>query len=280
MKTIKKLSALAFALVLLFTVARADWKPAEGNSARFSELFTLLQRGGKDAEAVERVIREIGEQRGDDGDIARAVYDNWKAITDPAYELYTWHGGETAGELESSGLDFSGKHAFVVLGYALSDGEMREELVGRCDAAAAAARSFPDAILITTGGATGANNPYMHTEAGMMKDYLVQQCGIDEARIFTDTEAMITSDNAVNAFRIMREQGIETYTIVTSNYHQRWALVLFNAIEAVIEKDTGHRIRRVGNYNYPAQENISETTGVLSGLSQLSSLFRGTVRTE
>ena len=46
MKTIKKLSALAAALMMLFTAARADWKPAEGNSARFSELFSLLQ--GKD----------------------------------------------------------------------------------------------------------------------------------------------------------------------------------------------------------------------------------------
>ena len=280
MKTIKKLSALAAALMMLFTAARADWKPAEGNSARFSELISLLERGGEDAEAAERVIREIGEQREDDGDIARAVFGNWKEITDPAFVMYTWHGGETAGELEDSGLDFGGKHAFVVLGYALANGEMKGELIGRCDAAAAAARSFPDAILITTGGATGPNNPYMHTEAGMMKDYLVRERGIDEARIFTDPDAMLTSDNAVNAFRIMREQGIETYTIVTSNYHQRWALVLFNAVEAVYEKDTGHRIRRVGNYNYPAQENISGTAGVLSGLSQLSSLFRGTVRTK
>ena len=280
MKTIKKLSALIAALILLFTAARADWKPAEGNSARFSELFTLLQRGGKDAEAVERVIREIGAQRGDDGHIARAVYDNWKAITDPAYELYTWHGGETAGELESSGLDFSGKHAFVVLGYALQNGEMRDELVGRCDAAAAAARSYPEAILITTGGATGANNPYMHTEAGMMKEYLVKECGIDAGRIFTDPEAAITSDNALNASRIMKEQGIETYTIVTSNYHQRWAQILFNAVGAIYEKDTGYRVRMVGNYNFPAHVTTSATTGVLSGLGQLAALFRGTIRTE
>lgn len=279
MKTIKKLSALAVMLILLFTAARADWKPAEGNGARFSELFSLLQGGGKDAEAVERVIRTIGERSGDDGDVARAIYDNWKEITDPAFVTYTWQGGENAGELEDSGLDFSGKHAFVVLGYALMNGEMRDELIGRCDAAAAAARSWPDAILITTGGATGPNNPYMHTEAGMMKDYLVKECGIGEARIFTDPDATLTSDNAVNAFRIMKEQGIETYTIVTSDYHLRWALVLFNAVGAVYEKDTGCRIRMAGNYNYPARANTTNTSGVQSGLSQLASLFRGTVRT-
>lgn len=280
MKTIKKLSALAVALVLLFSAAQADWTPAEGNGARFAELFSLLEKGGTDEAAIEEALREIGRENEGDGGIARAVYDNWKEITDPAYELYTWHGGETAAGLEDSGLDFSGKHAFVVLGYALYDGEMRDELIGRCNAVAAAARSFPDAVLITTGGATGPNNPEKHTEAGMMKEYLADVCGIDPARIFTDPEAMITSDNAVNAFRIMREQGIGTYTVVTSDYHQLWAQVLFRAVAAVWEKDAGYTVRMVGNYNYPVKGSVSAAKGVVSGLSQLSSLFRRTVRTE
>ena len=49
-------------------------------------------------------------------------------------------------------LEFSGKHAFVVLGFALADGEMTDELKARCEAAAAAAKAFPDSILVCSGG--------------------------------------------------------------------------------------------------------------------------------
>lgn len=284
MKIIQKLSALAAALILLFTAARADWQPAEGSGPLFTELFTLLEdsagKGGADAAAVEDVLQAISRQDEGDGDIARAIADHWKSVTDPAYRMYLYQGGETAGELEDSGLDFSGKHAFVVLGYALSDGKMQDELVGRCKAAAAAARSCPDAVLITTGGATGQNNPHMHTEAGMMKDYLVQKQGIDAERIFTETDAMITAENAVNSFRIMREQGIETYTVITSNYHQLWSQVLFNAMAAIWEKDTGYRVRMVGNYSYQAREASAALRSARNGLRQLSTLFTKPVRTE
>ena len=151
---------------------------------------------------------------------------------------------------------------------------MQEELIGRCDAAAAAARSYPDAILITTGGATGSNNPEGHTEAGMMKDYLTEQCGIDAGRIFTDTEAMTTLENAVNSFRILKEKGIETFTIVTSNYHQRWAQILFNAVAAAREKGTGYRVRLVGNYNYPAQPDTPRRAHCATAANQLRALMR------
>ncbi|MBR2660499.1 MAG: YdcF family protein [Clostridia bacterium] len=280
MKTIKKLSALIAALILLFTTAHADWQPAEGNGPLFAQLFSLLEDDETDGSAVEGILQEICRQNEGDGEIARAIVDHWNAVTDPAYRMYLYRGGETAGELEDSGPEFSGKHAFVVLGYALSDGEMQEELIGRCDAAAAAARSFPDAVLITTGGATGPNNPYEYTEAGMMKDYLVQKHGIDAGRIFTETEAMTTAENAVNAFRIMREQGIETFTVVTSNYHQLWAQVLFNAMAAVWEKDTGYRVRMAGNYSYPARAAEAARGSVRKGLRQLTSLFMKPVRTE
>ena len=283
MRFFRRTAALAAALILLFTAALADWQPAEGNSPRFSELFRLLDESvgeeGPDTASIRAVMQAIRKKSEDDYDVARAIVDHWNTVTDPAYKMYAYRDQETAYALEKSGLDFSGKHAFVVLGFVLQDGEMQEELVGRCNAAAAAARSYPDAILITTGGATGPNNPEGHTEAGMMKDYLVNECGIDAGRIFTETEAMTTADNAVNSFRIMRGQGIRTYTIVTSNYHQRWAQVLFNAMAAVYEKDAGYQVRMVGNYNYPARPYTTSTTGVRTGLGQLTSLFRNPIRT-
>ena len=278
MKTVKRITALAAALLLLFAFARADWEPAGGNIARFMELLDLLEAtvgdDAPDRAEIDRALDAIRQGSEDDYDIARAIVDHWYAtVLDMDYRMYIYRGEDRAEALERSGLDFSGKHAFVVLGYQLEDGGMQEELIGRCDAAAAAARSFPDSILITTGGATGANNPDMHTEAGMMKDYLVREHGINPYRIFTDTEAMSTLENAVNAFRILEEQGIESLTIVTSDYHQRWAQILFNAMAAVYEKETGYRVRITGNFNYPARPNASRTSGVRVGLGQLSSLL-------
>lgn len=57
---------------------------------------------------------------------------------------------------------------------------MTEDLIGRCGAAAATARAFPDSVLVCSGGAAGGSNPEKHTEAGMMKAYLSEQCGLGE----------------------------------------------------------------------------------------------------
>ena len=282
MKKIMKPALLMLALVLAFTAARAEkWRAADGNAVRFRVLFDLLidacgeEPSPSNASSTELVISQIREESADDGDIAQAIADHWQSnVLDSGYRMFVYRGEEKAEALERSGLDFSGKHAFVVLGYCLRDGQMTDELVGRCDAAAAAARSFPDAILITTGGATGSNNPDGHTEAGEMKRYLVNTCGIDESRIFTDTEAMTTQENAVNTFRILREQGISTYTIVTSDYHQLWGQILFNAVAAIYEKSVGYEVRMIGNYNYPARPDAGRTSGCGTGLSQLSGLIR------
>jgi len=280
MKTLKQITALAIALLLLFTSAQADWKPARDNAARFRELMNLLEESiveeGPDPDAVDAVLEAIRRESADDYDIAKAIVDHWNAtVLDREYRMFIYRGEDRAYTLERSGLDFGGKHAFVVLGFQLEDGEMQEELVGRCDAAAAAARSFPDSILITTGGATGPNNQFMHTEAGMMKDYLVREYGISTYRIYTDTLAMSTLENAVNSFVILEELQIDSMTIVTSNYHQRWAQILFNAMAAIYEKETGYKVRIVGNFNYMARPNASRTSGVRVAIGQLSSLFSG-----
>lgn len=279
MKTVKRVIALVLVLILAVSAAGAEgWKAAEANRPRFLELIGLLEASldgaGLDEAAADALLEEIRQDSSDDYEIARAITDHWKdAVMDLRYRMFAFRGQDRAYALERSGLDFSGKHAFIVLGFQLEGGEMQEELIGRCEAAAAAARSFPDAVLITTGGATGADNPEGHTEAGLMKDYLTQQCGIDAGRIYTDPDAMTTLENAVNTFRILKQQGIETFTLVTSDYHQRWAQILFNAMAAIYETETGYRVRMVGNFNYIARPDAARTAGCRTGLTQLKSLF-------
>ena len=89
-----------------------------------------------------------------------------------------------------------------------------------------------------------------------MKQYLVEVCGIEESRIFTDERAMTTAENAVNTFAIMKEQGVESMTIVTSSYHQRWGQALYNALAAIYEQQQGYHARLIGNYCFDTQPSV------------------------
>ena len=229
----------------------------------------------KDGEKIDALVEKISACNADDGDIARAVAEHWKAVyLNPGYRLCIWWRREDANELAATKPDYDEKHAFVVLGYQLKDGKMRNELIGRCKAAAAAAKTFPDTYLVCSGGATGSNNPEYNTEAGLMKQFLISRGGIDRKRIFIDTRAMTTLDNAENTFAILKKQGIHSITLVTSTYHQKWAQVLYNAMAAIYEKRYGYKVRIVGNFCYDIEpESGSYRKGYRIALSQLSEML-------
>ena len=224
----------------------------------------------KKLEADLEKIRKISDS---DYAIASAIMDCWEDVmVNQNYRFIIYGGGEYAPELEDSGIEAYERHAFVVMGFALSKGKMQNELKGRCDAAAAAARSYPESIIICTGGATGGDNPEKHTEAGEMKAYLTEECGIDPARIFIDPEAKITVDNALNALEIMKEQDVHACTIVTSQYHQRWSQMLFRAA-AAISLEEGYPVEIVANYNYKGSGKLSIESGRSMALTQLDMLI-------
>ena len=278
---IRMAALLIVLLVLLVSAAQAEkWLPSEKNSLRFRKLVGLLEdsvlQGAADTAAIDKVLGEIRRASEDEYDIARAVADHWYAVMlDPEYKMYQYRDELTAHELEWSGLDFGGKHAFVVLGYQLDEGHMRPELIGRCDAAAAAARAFPDSYIVTTGGVTGGNNPDGKSEGGLMKTYLSGRCGIDADRIFAEKEALTTLENAVYSLRILQENGIEKITVVTSDYHQRCGQVMFNALAAIYAKATGYQVQIVGNYNYRARPDSAGPGSYLQmTAAQLGLIFR------
>ena len=256
----KKAAALILALVLLAgacpVLAEDGYRPAAGNEEGFVRLLTDLylaarNPSGETGQTVAADLAAIRSVSETDGEIAASIADHWeRTFLNPDYRPCLYGGGERAEELLQSGIPDSRTHAFVVPGYELRDGKMTRELKGRCDAAAAAARAYPEAILVCSGGATGSNNPKNHTEAGLMKRYLVRTCGIDESRIFTDEKAISTLENAVNTFRILREQGVRTFTVVTSSYHQRWGQALYSAMAAVCRGTQGYEAELVGDYSY------------------------------
>ena len=223
-----------------------------------ADLLTAYEQPGSEDKAhIEADLSAVQAVSEGDYPVAKAIADHWRQVyLDPAYALCCHGEGDLAPELAEAGIPDERTHAFVVLGYELQDGEMTDELKGRCEAAAAAARSFPNTILVCSGGATGPNNPEKHTEAGLMKQYLVEVCGIEESRIFTDERAMTTAENAVNTFAIMKDQGVESMTIVTSSYHQRWGQALYNALAAIYEQQQGYHARLIGNYCFDTQPSV------------------------
>ena len=239
--------------------AAGRYRIAKRNEADFRALISRLvsayeQPSAEDAAAIDGTIAAIRRRSETDGALAEAVASHWRAVyLDKDYALRFYRGDGLATELLESGMRDGPGHAFVVLGYELKNGRMAEELRGRCDAAAAAARAFPASILVCSGGATGANNPDKHTEAGEMKAYLTEVCGIDASRIFIDEEAMTTAENAVNTFAILRAQDVHRITVVTSGYHQRWGQVLMNAMAALCRLEDGYGVSIEENFCFSAE---------------------------
>ena len=285
MRSVKVIIAAVLILMLLCgTAAGETWRAAEEDLPMFETLLERLETEEKDKvkadrDELEYILEMIHLKSAEEYEVGRAIVDFWYGTAKNSnYRKFAYRGEEKATPLERSGLDFSGKHAFVVLGYQLQDGEMTDELKGRCDAAAAAARSFPDSLLICTGGATGSNNWENHTEAGEMKMYLARDCHIDADRILTDDQAQTTLENAVNVFKLLKEKGIEKITLVTSDYHQMRAQMLFNTVGAIWKAHTGMEVSIVGNYNWLTQAG-NRTSGRM-GAGQLIVLLRDGVEVE
>ena len=230
----------------------------------FADLLSAVETpSGSDIARIDADAASIGT------DLAFSIAEHWKKIyLDPEYRLLVW------GKDDPSLIPVRGKHAFVVLGYQLQNGQMTDELKGRCDAAADAALAFPDSIIVCSGGATGSNNPDNNTEAGLMKRYLAEVRGIDPGRIYIDELAMTTAENALNTFGILMEQAVETMTIVTSDYHQKWGQVLYNALAAVYRADHGYSAEIVGNFCFEIEPSqTSYQRGYRIALSQLGRML-------
>ena len=231
-------------------IAAAD---AENFGSLLTDLVGMFESRDSDhlqqIEADLDAIRAVSEK---DHDVAGSIAAHWlNEFLRDDFPFCIYQGGDTAPELAAFSIPESG-HAIVVLGYALADGQMQAELIRRCNAAAAFARTYPDSILVCTGGATGANNPDGNTEAGLMKTYLTEECGLDASRIYIEDTSMDTRENAVNTLQILKENEIRSMTIVTSDYHQRRALELYYAAAQLFRVQTGYTVEITGNFCIPA----------------------------
>ena len=263
----RKIAALLLVLVLLPLTALAEGEPVTVDTLIDDLIYACKS---PDSDALRRIDADA-EALNDEA--LYAVAEHWKRMfITPGYRLFI-HGRDDPASLP---IPNGGRgHAFAVLGFALENGEMTEELKRRCEAAAAAARAFPEAILVCTGGPTGANNPLRHTEAGLMKQYLTEACGIEASRVFADERALTTGENALNCFFIFRQQNVHSVTVVTSAYHQRWGQTLFNAVSALYKRDLGYSVDIIENFNCEIPSLSVYSGDYLIAASQLRTLLSG-----
>ena len=187
-----------------------DIKKLEGNL-----LYNYINENN---EEVEKTLQKIKSINGLTFQRDKEIIDYWYYIDD-VMEL---HNG-----IAPDSLPNSRAHAFVVLGYALnSDGSLKPEAIGRCEVAYKSAIKYQNSLIFLTGGGTASQNKDA-TEAGQMKDYLVNVKGLDAKRIVTETKAMDTIQNAKNTVAKLIEYNIKIITVITSDYHIRRGNILF-----------------------------------------------------
>ncbi len=259
----KKWISAMLCLALCFFPMASGWAEKETETEPYTLLMDLL--AAVETPTDEAMAKIEADLAGTRDPVLTAAGEEWKAtFLNPDYRMYR------AGKDDPAALEIPdpAKHAFVVLGFQLKNGEMQPELVGRCDAAAAAAKAFPEARIVCTGGETGSNNPAHHTEAGLMGAYLAEKCGIGAERILLDPAAMTTADNTANTLEILRKNGIETMTLVTSGYHMRWAENLFAAAAAQYRQWYGYSVRLIGNWCYdtPPSPGYDDTNAPIAAM--------------
>ena len=122
----------------------------------------------------------------------------------------------------------------VALGFQLNpDGSMREELAERLKVLLEASRTYPQAVIVCTGGGTAVENPEA-TEADKMAEWLLAH-GVAPSRIFVEGKSLTTAQNAIYTFDILAEHcpQVNQIAIISSDYHIATGTLLFSA-EAVL----------------------------------------------
>ena len=218
-KTIRMIPALALCLVFCLSSAALAAETRDTSAQQFIERLVVghAAYGDRDEDALEELSAL-------DPDLA----DKWTRILD------LWETPPEVRDELPDDLPDDDTLALVALGFQLEpDGTMREELIGRLDVLRAAAKKYPNAVLVCTGGGTAAEEPTA-TEAGQMAVYL-RAWGIDPARIIVEDRSVTTAQNAMFTMDILAERypQVRQIVIVTSDYHIATGTLLFGA-EAIL----------------------------------------------
>lgn len=182
-------------------------------------LYTYCWNQERSREQVDTLLDELGELNPDAAKQWRSVIETWNYVNNEM---------ELNKEVLPPELEDSQKLCIIILGFALNpDGSMKKELIGRLETALASAKRYPDAYLLCTGGGTASVSKET-TEADAMAQWLEEQ-GIAQERIIVENKSLTTTQNAINSCQILSEEypEVTSVAIITSDYHARWGIMLF-----------------------------------------------------
>lgn len=234
-------------------------------------MATVCMAGAEEVQSqIERTVVSYGATGIRDEQALAAL----SAMNPSAGEKWTrimdlWETPVTVNAELPEGLPEDDTLALVALGFQLNpDGTMREELVERLKVLLKASQSYPNAVIVCTGGGTAANDPTA-TEAGRMAEWLKSQ-GVDSARLAVEDRSLTTAQNAIYTFDLLAERypQVKQIAIISSDYHIATGTLLFEA-EAVLTADEpgAERMKVVSNAAWPAP------SGELSSMFQAGALI-------
>lgn len=137
-------------------------------------------------------------------------------------------------------------HVFVVLGSGLrSSGAVTAKFERRLRLAAKAAKAYPAATVLITGGA--ARHGRTEAEAGYR---WLRSAGVRASRLLRETRSASTIGNAEYSMALLAGHSEYTsYSLISDSSHLRRASVLFEAATLLVQQRTGRSwgIRRLAN---------------------------------
>lgn len=199
------------------------------------------------------------------------IYDGLDGIREDVLENGINTGAFVATQLLPADLPKNNQLCFVVLGFQLNpDGTPRKELIDRLITVIGCAQEYPDAYILLTGGPTASGNASA-TEAGAMADWLTEH-GIQKERLIVEDRSLITYDNAVFSYDILREQypQVQQLVIVSSDYHIPLGCILFEA-ECLLHNSSSYDLHIIANvgcvtdgrYYFGLQDQARQLKGLL-----------------
>ncbi|WP_297598767.1 ElyC/SanA/YdcF family protein [uncultured Cetobacterium sp.] len=171
-------------------------------------------------------------------------------------------------KLNTEAFKVEGKHAIVILGYALGEnGTMKPTLIERLKQGLALHRKNPKSPIIVSGGVQKGGV----TEAYVMKNWLVSN-GVPAYLIHMDDLAKDTVGNAIYSTEILAKLSPENVTLISSASHIRRGLSVFE--EAAKLKGLNIKYTNLVQLDYPTLEEAQ----VVSDAEKLV-IYRDLIRT-
>lgn len=240
MKIIKKI-ALFVAIILLFTTISpvAFAKTERKKSTIIREMVnSYCTEQAKATKQVSDLLQELKSSDKKTGKIWDDIMCYWRYAN---FQMNLNYDALPADLEDSSNL------CLIVLGFQLNpDGSIQPELEQRLQLALSCAEQYPDAYILCAGGGTAKKNKKV-TEAGQMARWLKNH-GVDSDRIIVENKSYSTTQNAVNAYQILRRDypNVNSVAILTSDYHAAWGSTLFQT-KSILASEGQPKINVVSN---------------------------------